>query len=281
MVRVLVALSCVFLGCKGDKKPSPEVTAPKGPTLELTGDKLRCSDGSCEGTISDSLAVVLLKAKNGTKVTAAGRTGPPATEGAAVAIADAKNLVAKANLVDIMTKGMPLDVAVEFPDGAKITSTVQVPAETMTKAVDVLLRKVNDGGLMLDGETAETKPGSALFYAISPPQILGDAKSIRDIGRVALLETDTREKKCGKYQSDDGMTGGTYEIRMVDATITVHDRITGRLVGKKKKFPAVGKPECPKSFRAEWGGAFSEQLNFDDKAVFAWLRDVQSGAVQP
>jgi type 1 fimbria pilin len=132
------------------------------------------------------------------------------------------------------------------------------------------LSKVTNGSVLFAGETAKAGRASLLAVGDIPsPKLFGNAATVRDVDRVAVITGSSREKACGEYKDTKG--GSTrVKVTFTDLQVRVHDRRTGTSIARKD-FPAPPK-DCPNvvgASAAELSKTFSSSASAEEAIAWA------------
>lgn len=147
-----------------------------------------------------------------------------------------------------MAQKIALPVRLRSADEVALEGTLDIGANLLEGMVSLHLQTVTQGPVRFgdEPEAAGSARSLALVNGTRMDQLLGNAKRVRDIDLVALIqyrESRPAPGQCGPYT---GRGANSYATRAaVDGEVVVYERRTGKKL-QTRTFPA-GQDPCPES----------------------------------
>lgn len=224
-----------------------QVTVRRDPQVRynMATRAIACVGKPCTGTVSVSsqIRADFSNVEPGTVVDLGGTKARTVTRTLSVSV-DATPFLDKVPLADVFQdypmSSVDLPLSIEPGGDAAITTKCNIPANLLRPALTAFYANAGKGGARFPDEAA-TAGGAKAIYVSPRGQLLGEAKSARDVDLVAI-RTERDRMGCG-----DGAT---------DAIVAVHERRTGK-VATTKTFSA---PSCSQ--------------DYEERAIEEWLRSL-------
>ncbi len=224
-----------------------------------TPPELQSDEGACRGDVcacagvtvdADGAAHMRVRAAIGATVEIEGQKlvvpdpvdDPRAREPFVVPLASKLADVA----LDRLAEGDFVDVHAKVTTDATKEYTFGIGAVVFQGAVARLARKVTSGPVLPDGAETPAPARSVLLVREEKVELLGAPAKLRDVDLIAVddLRPSRTLPSCGPY-GDDPQSGVVIAHLVADEEIAVHERRTGKLLGKRR-FPGKAR-NCPKS----------------------------------
>jgi len=249
---------------KTDRAPLTDLVVQREPGIHVHYSSFDVAPSTCKGVVAGGV-LSATGCPVGTRFTlgTATTTSTSATVSLSVDLSERiSGLPATLDTAKPLRIPMPLSVA--LPGGKTYSTTFE--ATGLEQQVRDRIASVSKGGVSLGAlDKKGTRHGAVLIEG-RKWTLSGDAQLAREIDLVAYREEGgSRTSSCGNYtQRSTGKTQ-TLSLSLSDATATLYDRRSGRVVAKRT-FRATG--SCGDTAAAAAGG-FSASV--DDRDIQKWM----------
>lgn len=275
LLSLLTVTLVPLAGCENLEKRTKYLTGPEVFEWEsdirfrIAGEKDMWGQAM---VVEDRLTVFFREFPPGTVLTVGNATATADDEGVATAETKISALFGALPTESVGKSESTLEGAtfsVTPPGGDAIEVTL--PPQKAYGVKDTLLSAAQ-GPVLFSGETESSGPiRNAIWWHYSEQEVIGaPAATVAEIDAVVVVvRPEGTTKNCTGYTDESGNPQPDVTLYLKDTIVTIHERRTGREVGKTT-FPAD--PECPNWLTAESGRATSRDSSEPLDAMRAWIQ---------